>query len=143
MSNAVPSDTGSSGYLYPDEFPDRIVESGLKERAYYRKVTQKGAEFLDKVEPGWAALIDTATLDMSSLQCCIGGQIELRRYEPYSWGAFHRFCDRHFGPNCSLTGMRDLGFIGLCCGLDDELIELARMRAAWTEQIESRVGSSA
>lgn len=42
----------------------------------------EGAKLLDKVRPGWAAKIDTTTLDMSNAHYCILGQA----YRSYGLG---------------------------------------------------------
>lgn len=133
-----------SDYSYPNPPLD---EPRLKNRAFYRRAAQKGARFLDEIEPGWADLIDTRILDMSNNERCIGGQIQLKReasfpefsFPEFSSPAFHRFCQRRFDHLLELAELCELGFVGLCLGHgEDGVIEMARMRSAWMEQIEQR-----
>ena len=101
-----------------------------------RERVSGGAEFLDEVDPGWAASIDPSTLDLTGCDECILGQ---------RFGGFREGMDK-LGLTLSVTRVlglnydpRPAGWQGPLPGSREaERDEADQLRTFWLEEIRER-----
>ena len=96
---------------------------------------RSGAELLDGEDPGWAARVDTRTLELADGQACVLGQLH---------GDFRRglFRSRVLGVSSAparFVSPVDLGFQATReGGPEAERLDYAFLTRAWREEIASR-----
>ena len=83
----------------------------------WKEQVDNGVAYLDEVKPGWRELIDLKRLDISSVRCCVLGQV---------FGDFHNCPLIQLSPPYWFDTAFDHGFYAGMCASAEQKIELER-----------------
>lgn len=105
-----------------------------------RTRAERGAAFLDALDPAWAARVDVRRLELSDGAACVLGQL----HGDYRLGLGRaRVLDLSSAPVASLSPV-DLGFQAVGdCGAPAERLDYALLTRAWRAEVTSRVETPA
>lgn len=108
-----------------------VADPPEKETPGINRRVLDGVAFLDERVPGWADKIDLDEFEITSVSCCVLGQL---------YGDYEQGCGTLFGYRSAYSSRpRDLGFLGAYgAGDDAENVDYAVLQESWEAVIRER-----